>query len=94
VCEHLTEHYSSDCEATLAEEPGPVQQLLDGLKFVRNRITHEVDEIGCISARAKNPSSFEAHWAWRSLPPRLMLACHADILGATRTSLAPNSGLV
>jgi hypothetical protein len=70
VSEHLTEHYWSDYEATLAEEPGPMQQLLDGFKFVRNRITHEVDEVGYISARAKNPSSFEAHWTWQSLPPR------------------------
>ena len=50
-----------------------MQQLLDGLKFVRNRITHAVNEVGYISARAKNPSSFEAHWTWQSLPPGLII---------------------
>jgi hypothetical protein len=47
-----------------------MHQMLSGLRFARNRITHEVDEVGYVLAAAKQPDSFAATWTWQSLPPR------------------------
>jgi hypothetical protein len=44
--------------------------MLSGLLFARNRITHEVDEVGYLLAEAKQPDGFAAAWTWQSLRPR------------------------
>ena len=41
--------------------------MLRGLLFARNRITHEVDEIGYVIAKANRPDDFSADWTWQSL---------------------------
>ncbi len=45
--------------------------MLAGLRIARNRVTHEVDEVGCVFATAKRPDGCAAAWTRRSLPPRL-----------------------
>jgi hypothetical protein len=70
VREQLERKYRSHYEATLAEQTEDVARLLNGLMFARNRITHEVDQVGYILATAKGPDGFAANWTWQSLPPR------------------------
>jgi hypothetical protein len=70
VDEQLRKKYRPHYEATLAEQHGDLSRMLRGLLFARNRITHEVDEIGYSAAKAKRPDSFSAAWTWQSLPPR------------------------
>jgi hypothetical protein len=70
VDEQLKEKYRPHYEATLAAEVDDVGRMLRGLLFARNRITHEVDEIGYIIANAKRPDSFAAAWTWQPLRPR------------------------
>jgi hypothetical protein len=70
VDEHLRHKHLRHYEATLAEQREDVHQILSGLLFARNRITHEVDEVGYVLAAAKQPDSFAATWTWQSLPPR------------------------
>jgi hypothetical protein len=70
VDEQLKMKHRLHDEATLAGEHDDVARMLRGVLFARNRITHEVDEIGYIIAKAKRPDSFSAAWTWQSLPPR------------------------
>lgn len=70
VDEQLKTKYRPHYEATLAAQDDEVGSMLRGLLFARNRITHEVDEIGYIIAKAQRPDSFSAVWRWQSLPPR------------------------
>ena len=44
--------------------------MLAALCFARNRITHELDEVGYVFATAKRPDGCAAAWTRRSLPPR------------------------
>lgn len=44
--------------------------MLNGLLWVRNRITHEVDEVSYLMATAKSSQGFAAEWTWQPLPPR------------------------
>ncbi len=70
VDEQLKCKYRSHYEATLAEQAEDVARMLNGLLFARNRITHEVDQVGYLLATAKRPDGFAANWTWQSLPPR------------------------
>jgi hypothetical protein len=71
VVEHqLSGNHQVHYEAALADQPGDAAMLLRGLSFARNRITHEVDQVGYVLARAKGSEGFDAHWTWQSLPPR------------------------
>ena len=70
VREQLEYKYRSHYEATLAEQTEDVAQIMSGLIFARNRITHEVDQVSYLLATAKGPDSFAAHWTWQFLPPR------------------------
>jgi hypothetical protein len=57
-------------EAALSEQDQDLGRMLSGLRFARNRITHEVDEVGYVLAKAKRPDSFAATWTWQWLRPR------------------------
>lgn len=70
VDDQLRTKYPNHYAATLGEQREDVASMLGGLRFARNRITHEVDEIGYVVATAKGPDGFAAVWRWRSLPPR------------------------
>jgi hypothetical protein len=70
VDEQHRKKYRQHYEATLAEQHDDVGRMVCGLLFARNRITHEVDEIGYIIGKTKRPDSFSATWMWQSLPPR------------------------
>jgi hypothetical protein len=70
VDEQLRQHHRRHYEATLAEQHEDICQMLSGLLFARNRITHEVDEVGYILGAAKRPDTFAAAWTWQTLPPR------------------------
>jgi hypothetical protein len=70
VDDQLRTRYQPDYEAALREQHEDVASVLAGLRFARNRITHEVDEVGYVFATAKEPDGFAAAWTWRSLPPR------------------------
>jgi hypothetical protein len=70
VDEQLNQKYRFHYEVVLAEEGEDIRRMLSGLLFARNRITHEVDEVGYILAAAKEPDSFAAAWTWQSLSPR------------------------
>ncbi len=70
VDEQLRCKYKSHYEETLAEKTEGVARMMSGLLFARNRITHEVDQIGYLIATAKGPAGFAANWTWQSLPPR------------------------
>ena len=61
-----TRHY----EASLDDQPEPMRPMLRGAVWARNRITHEVDEVGYFLATAKSSEGFAAKWTWQSLPPR------------------------
>ncbi len=56
-------------EAALAEEPPTTEPLLSGLRHVRDRMAHAVDEVNYLIATPTNAASFEATWTWRPLPP-------------------------
>lgn len=70
VDEQLRRKYKSHYEGTLAEQTEDVTRMMSGLLFARNRITHEVDQIGYLLATAKGPTGFATNWTWQSLPPR------------------------
>jgi len=70
VREQLEGKYRSHYEATLAEQTEDVAQMMSGLIFARNRITHEVDQVGYLLATAKGPDGFAANWTWQFLLPR------------------------
>lgn len=70
VDNQLRTKYELHYEATLGEYHEDVASMLGGLRFARNRITHEVDEVGYVFATAKKPNGFDATWTWRSLSPR------------------------
>jgi hypothetical protein len=70
VDDQIKEKYRPHYETMLAEQRDDVARMLCGLRFARNRITHVVDEIGYIIAKAKRPDGFSAAWTWQSLPPR------------------------
>jgi hypothetical protein len=70
VDEQLRQKHRRHYEATLAGQRDDLRQMLSGLLFARNRITHEVDEVGYILAVAKRADTFAASWTWQSLPPR------------------------
>ena len=62
--------YSRHYNDALDDQPHDLRPVVRGLLWVRNRITHEVDEIGYLLATPKSAESFAADWRWRSLPPR------------------------
>jgi len=62
--------YQSHYEVTLVEQAEDVSRMLNGLFFARNRITHEVDQVGYLLATAKGLDGFAANWIWQYLPPR------------------------
>ena len=68
--EQLKQKYLPHYEATLAAQHNDVGRMLRGLLFARNRITHEVDEIGYVIAKANRSNNFSADWTRQSLPPR------------------------
>ena len=70
VDEQLRRKYQSHYDVTLAEQTEDVARMLTGLLFARNRITHEVDQVGYLLATAKGLDGFAANWTWQSLPPR------------------------
>lgn len=70
VDEHLRTRYQLHYRSTLGEQREDLALMLGGLRFARNRITPEVDEVGYVFAMAKRPHGFDATWTWRSLPPR------------------------
>jgi hypothetical protein len=70
VDEQLRHKHQPHYEATLADQREDIQVMLSGLIFARNRITHEVDEIGYVIAAAKQLDTFAATWTWQPLPPR------------------------
>jgi hypothetical protein len=70
VDEQLRCKYQSHYDATLDKQTEDVAGMLNGLLFARNRITHEVDQVGYILATAMGLHGFAANWTWQSLPPR------------------------
>jgi hypothetical protein len=70
VAEQLKCKYQSHYDVALAEQTEDVARMLTGLLFARNRITHEVDQVGYLMATAKGLEGFAANWTWQSLPPR------------------------
>lgn len=70
VDEHMKLKYRAHYEAELANQHEDIESMLSGLLYARNRITHEVDEVGYIIAAARGPDSFAAVWTWQPLPPR------------------------
>lgn len=70
VDEQLKQKYRPHYEAELGEQRDDIGRTLSGLLYARNRITHEVDEVGYILAAAKGSDVFAAAWTWQSLPPR------------------------
>ena len=70
VDNYLRKNHHTHYEATLADQPEDIARMLAGLLFARNRITHEVDQVGYLLAAAKGPAGFAANWTWQSLPPR------------------------
>lgn len=70
VDEQLNLKHRPHYEMTLAEQPKDFAQMLKGLLFARNRITHEVDQVSYFLAKADGPAGFAAKWTWQSLAPR------------------------
>jgi hypothetical protein len=70
VDEQLRRKYGSHYKETLGEQTEDVARMMSGLLFARNRITHEVDQVGYLLATAKGPAGFTANWTWQSLPSR------------------------
>ncbi len=70
VDEQLKCKYQPHYEATLVDQAEDVGPMLNGQLYARNRITHEVDQVGYLLATAKGPDGFGANWTWQSLPPR------------------------
>jgi hypothetical protein len=70
VSDQLRARYPAPYAAALGQDGTATSELLTGLRFARNRITHVVDEVNFVAATATNPSGFEARWTWKSLPPR------------------------
>lgn len=66
----LRSKYQSHYDMTLAVQTEDIARMLVGLHFARNRITHEVDQVGYLLATANGPDGFAANWTWQSLPPR------------------------
>jgi hypothetical protein len=69
VDEQLRHNHRRHYEATLADERDDIRATLSGLLFARNRITHEVDEIGYVTAAVRRLDTFAASWTWQSLHP-------------------------
>ncbi len=67
VDDQLRTNCPATYNASLTDEPGP-WQLLSGLRYVPDRITHAVDQVSYAAATATR--GFDAAWAWTSLPPR------------------------
>lgn len=61
VDEQLRCRYKSHYEETLVERTEDVALMTSGLLFARNRITHEVDQIGYLLATAKGPAGYAAN---------------------------------
>jgi hypothetical protein len=63
----LAAHTQADCEL--------IEGTLAGLRFVRNRIGHDIDHVDFICPRASQPSPDDDRitaWMWKSVPePRL-----------------------
>ena len=60
------QHYN----AALDSQPDDVRRTLDGLLWVRHRITHEVDQVWYLQPTPTSSENFVADWTWCSLPPR------------------------
>jgi hypothetical protein len=62
--------YSRHYNDALDDQPHDLRPVIRGLLWVRNRITHEVDEIAYLLATPKDAEGFAADWRWRSHPPQ------------------------
>ncbi len=70
VADQLRTKYARHYNAALNDQSFDAGSMLKGLRWARNRITHEVDEIHYLLATAKSVEGFAAEWTWQSLPPR------------------------
>jgi hypothetical protein len=70
VDEQLKHKHRPHYETTLAEQHQDLCRMLSGLLFARNRMKHEVDEVGYLLAEARRPYGFAAAWTWQPLRPR------------------------
>jgi hypothetical protein len=71
----LVRHYPDVYDSVMAEqapaERGLIEETLAGLRFVRNRMGHEVDHVDFIRPRASRPGPGDGPitaWTWRSVP--------------------------
>jgi hypothetical protein len=69
VDDQLRTRHSAVYDAALAEDRASTERLLWGLRHVRDRITHAVDQIAYMVPTALSTSNFSAVWTWQSLPP-------------------------
>lgn len=70
IDEQMRTNYPAIYDASLANETSAMPQVLNGLRYIRNRITHAVDQVSYATATATNPRGFNAKWSWMPLPPR------------------------
>lgn len=69
VHDQLRTRYSPAYKAAIAEDRAANARLLHGLRHVRDRITHAVDQVAYIEATPLSASDFTAVWTWQPLPP-------------------------
>jgi len=67
--------------------------MLNGLLLARNRITHEVDQVGYLLATAKGLDGFAANWTWQYLPPRSAIGKPIGTATTNRRSRGATSSL-
>jgi hypothetical protein len=70
IDEQLRTKFLPHYETALAEHHEEMVRMLRGLRYARNRITHEVDGVAYVLAEAEGPDGFGANWTWQSLEPR------------------------
>ena len=66
----LRQKHGRHYDAALDSQPADLRRMLDGLLWVRHRITHEVDQVWYLQGTATSSENFVAEWTWCSLPPR------------------------
>jgi hypothetical protein len=66
----LRKRYRQHYDDALNAQCQDLRPAIRGLLWARNRIKHEVDQVGYLLASLKSPDDFTAAWTWRSLPPR------------------------
>jgi hypothetical protein len=70
VEDQLRMKYARHYNAALDNQRFDARSMLKGLRWARNRITHEVDEIHYLLATATSADGFAAEWKWQSLRGR------------------------